>query len=468
MKSGESKKLMKAMGAKSFDPMPPDQHKWQAAKGEPPIHRIWSWLCAHTIHWNGQERSPFAIDKEGNELYLEHLAKDLWGPGEVNLANAKQHWHDCKARGVCRNGTKEEGRRRLYLCGEVIPAKPDQSADPEKSMYILIPDQILKKTKDWPPEKQEKFRVWWNGWAPTQKLVSDTAQAEVVAAARSILDRGYDSALAEWGLPPNRQEHTNGKSPEEIEARQKRLDSLLPTIEKYVHTVAESVQTQKTTTYNGAVQTQSASATLLPSENTREEREPQQSGSSKSGSQSSSGPVSQGGKKPIKQLPVPPASEPAPKLTEPEAEAFAKLRSWQKDYKQCDFGEDVSIHDKGQLTTVRKILAVVKQDVGFFEWAETEKIPKLRAPFGKLPGHSRQGGRFLGLVEEWAGDYMRGAPARREQEKREAFAKAAKQTAEIEAWRAIAADPNESDEVREISRRRLKERGVSEEEATHG
>ncbi len=287
MKPGESKKLMKAMGAKSFDPMPPDQHKWQGAKGEPPVYRIWSWLCAHTIHWNGQERSAFAIDKEGHDLFVEHFTKDL----EMDERNARAYWQTGKDRGLWRNGTKEEGKRRLYLCGEVKPAEPVQSADPEKGMYIPVPDQILKKTKDWPPEKQKQFHEWWNVWALTQKQVSDTVLAELVGAGRSILDRSYDSALAEWGLPPNRQEHRNGKSPDEAAARQARIDSLLPTIEGYVHTITESVQSQKTTAYDEDVQAQTAPATLLPSENYQREAEFVQAGSSVNGNQSSAQPL---------------------------------------------------------------------------------------------------------------------------------------------------------------------------------
>ncbi len=490
MKAGESKKLMKAMGAKSFDPMPPDQHKWQQAKGEPPIHRIWSWLCAHTIHWNGQERSAFAIDKESNDLFIDHLAKDLWGPGDVNLANAKQHWQDGKARGLWRNGTKEEGKRRLYLCGEVIPGKPDQTADPEKSTYILIPDQILKKTKDWSPEKQYEFREWWNGWAPTQKLVSDTALAEVVGATRSILDRSYDTALAEWGLAPNRQEHTNGKSPEEREARQKRLELLLPIVEKYVHTVAESVQTPETAVYKGVVQSQTAAASLLSSENTREEREPEQSGSSKSGSHSSNGSISHDGKKSGKQLPAHPESAQresehfrevtkmvaAWKPTENEVALFEAIRRWQKSFPDSGFGmELISPVDKGHLTTVRQIVTELHNDVaGFIPYAQA-KISRLaeRHAFGKRAGSNGPGGRTLGLILEWAKEFTATAGNRAAQaEKAKAIAAAAsrqRKAAEIEALQAIAADPNETDEVRADCSQRSREllEAYRGEEATH-
>ncbi len=42
--------LMQAMGSDGgFDPIPPDQHRWQMTASNDPLIRLWSWMCAHTI-----------------------------------------------------------------------------------------------------------------------------------------------------------------------------------------------------------------------------------------------------------------------------------------------------------------------------------------------------------------------------------------------------------------------------------
>jgi hypothetical protein len=479
VKPGEIKKLTKALGAPYLDLIPPDQHKWQMDSGNPPLHRIWSWLCAHTIHWNGQQRNAWAIDKENNDLFLEHLAKDLWGPGRGNLENARGYWNEGKARGLWRNGTKEEGRRRLYLCGEVTPVQPELAADPENSMYILVPDQILKKTKDWPPEKLAAFRTWYSGWAPTRKEVRDTAIAELVGVARSILDRDDDSALlTEWGIPANRQEHKNGKSPEEAAARQARLDAIQETIDQYVHTVSKSVQASKNTPYNVPVQGEKAVATLSPSENSQKAGRESLS-DSESGHQSRTKTFPDGVGSAANQLPVPPPV--APKKREPEeppvdtvltskdAAVFGVFSEWQRKYKACDFGEAVDLRNKGQIVSVRALIEKLGGDLSFFAWAEKGKIPELsRRSMGKRAG---PGGRFLGLVMEWAEDFIDAAPerARKDREKREAFARAAENSQELnkhlkqEAIKAALAelkDPTSTDEGRAAAREVLDAHGI--------
>lgn len=401
MKQGDSLKLMRAMGATTFDPMPPDQHKWQMAKSQPPLIRIWSWLCAHTIHWNGQERSAFAIDREGHDLTIERLAKDLG----FDAMNARHYWKAGTDQGLWRNGTKEEGRRRLYLCGKVVAAKPDQPADQEIGMYIPMPDQILKKTKGWPEAKLQEFRAWWNEWAPVRKEVRDTAIAELVGVTRSILDRDDDTALlTKWGIEPNRQEHKNGKSPEEAAARQARAQSLEPVLDRYVQTLFECVQTSKNEVYKPLVQSETAGASLLPSENYQRRADSGAVRQVLNDSPPNGKTPSQEGEKSPKQLPM--VSKPGQqKPTEQEAAMFAGLRKWQKEHpRSVNFGEEITIHNKGQLATVRKMVANLRGEVDAFLVYSEAKIAEVKPAMGKRAG--------MGLVVEWVGDFMRGAAER--------------------------------------------------------
>lgn len=266
------KRLMKEMGARSgFDPLPPDQHKWQAAKDEPPLHRIWAWMCAHTIHWG--HRSAFAVSREKHELHLEHIAADL----DMDEGNVRRTWRDGVRKGLWRNGTEQEGPRKLFLCGEVKPQATEGEEKAEEVCTDLLPPYITKQIKELPEQKQEEF---WRGYK-ADLLVQKRVHADVTAAVRLIFDGKQDSRFQAFGIKKIREQHAKAKKPGAgAQASQQpangangngsigrdRLQPLLPAIEGFVQTVAESVQTQIETSYkaeSGAVQT---AASLLPAE----------------------------------------------------------------------------------------------------------------------------------------------------------------------------------------------------------
>lgn len=247
-------KLMKAMGSKTgFDPLPPDQHAWTMREGEPSLYRLWGWMCAHTVHWG--HRSPFAISQDGDALHIENAAEDLG----MDEANAYRTWREGLRRGLWRNGTKSEGKRRLYLCGEVVES-PDLTPDVEPKTVCTdsLPPYILKQIKDWPSEKRQEFLTEH----ALHVRVQNTTLAELMAAGRLILGQVEDSRFERWGLAKNRQDHTPKLSPEELQARQARLPVILPVVQRYVQTVLSSVQTNGNGAYTNGVQGSPDTASL--------------------------------------------------------------------------------------------------------------------------------------------------------------------------------------------------------------
>src|ERR1035441_4630189 len=225
-KSG-NEKLMASMGARSFDPIPPDQHQWQGAAGEPPIHRMWSFMCAHTIHFGHD--SPFAVSSDGHALSIQNLAKSLG----MQIQNARMYWRLGCERGLWRHGTKAEGQQRLYLCGKVQPAATNQGEEKENMdiCTYLFPPYALSWLKDLPVERREEL-------ISLRQLdieVRNEVQAELLAAQRVILDDIDDTHFLAWGLPEKkRQGHKPRQAVPDASERQARIRVILPEVEKYV------------------------------------------------------------------------------------------------------------------------------------------------------------------------------------------------------------------------------------------
>ncbi len=256
--------LMKEMGSKDgYNPIPPPQHQWQMGKGEAPLHRMWAWMCAHTIAWG--HRSPYAVSRDGKELHVEHIAADL----EMDEANAYATWRKGVVKGLWRSGAKAEGSRRLFLCGEVRPepeTEPEEPDDPNglNCLYKQLDAHIVLQIKDWSPERLKTVLTRLDAEDELDKAVT----AAVMAAKRSIIRQRKDNVWTQEGVKPNPpQEHIKKtETPEEAEARRKRFLPLIPALELFVQTVSNSVQTSELSQYaptNGSVQPTSADSYLI-------------------------------------------------------------------------------------------------------------------------------------------------------------------------------------------------------------
>jgi hypothetical protein len=254
-------RLMKQIGAKRFDPIPPDHYLWMMGENQPPDIRFEGWMLAHTIAY--PRRSPYAVNKEGQEQHAEHAAADLrW-----EIHNARSYIRRNIERGFCRMGTEAEGPRRIYLCGSVRQIKP--AAKTAGVCTNPYPDYKWKKINELPESDRLEFLA---GEAADLQLQKDI-HAELLAAQRIIFDQRHDTRCERFALPNIRQIHKSNLTPAEIAARNARISLIIPAIDQvideFVQTPATSVQTPENGVYKApenTVQTAPADATLLPGE----------------------------------------------------------------------------------------------------------------------------------------------------------------------------------------------------------
>src|SRR3954454_20327661 len=68
--------LMKAMGGRSWNPIPPDQHKWPMKNTSvPPLFRLWSWMLEHSIRKG--RRKGYVCNDHGEAMTIIHAADQL-------------------------------------------------------------------------------------------------------------------------------------------------------------------------------------------------------------------------------------------------------------------------------------------------------------------------------------------------------------------------------------------------------
>lgn len=246
---------MKAMGSKKgFDPIPPDQHSWTLASGQPPLLRMWGHMCAHTIRKG--HRKPYAVDAHGKPITLEDIARDL----KMDPALCRRTWRDGMRIGLWRKGTNAKDKRYLYLNGQVIPVVlseeeqriENEDDNTEKDCTILFAPYISKQIKQLPKERREmlmsRFRLIFS--------LKKEIHANLQAATRLIFDQKENNIFSEFGIKKIREERKNGKSTDEPQDRAARVLTVLPSVERIVQSFeertvqsrADFVQSQKSET----------------------------------------------------------------------------------------------------------------------------------------------------------------------------------------------------------------------------
>jgi len=456
---------MRAMGAPRFDPLPPDQHKWQRLKHWPEVIRLWSWMVAHTCHW--PILSPYAVDQEGYELHLENASADL----DMDEANVRRAWRLGCRMGLWGNrsaqkGNKYRGQRRLYFYGAVDlkraeeeagkPELPKEGEDytNEKVCTDLFGAFIWKQIKDRPKNEIESLVAE----EKAERELANTLQADVVATFRLFITQREDNRWTARGVKVNRQEHTfkNGHAAAYAE-RQELVQTvyapaLLPVLaeaatKRSVQTASESVQSSEPSEYGVSekVSTADSEAAILIGQ--RDSEKPRSleraSGSAPTQRPRKTPPVEQREAANLQPAVIPPEPEPL----SPEQQAgydllFTKMREYQNRFPHARFGTPlVTPENKGDDIWARRVLSVVPaEEVEAFVFHVGVKLGALPPGMGTLPRptHSvakNPRDRYIPLVYDWAVDWVREAPerARRTQEDREAIARRDKRFAENEA-----------------------------------
>jgi len=451
---GLAMELMKQIGSKNgFEPVPWDQIGWQRRKGEPQLQRMWAWMISKTVRKG--HFSTYAISKQGGEeLHIEHAAKALG----MELRNAYHCWQRGVELGLWRNGTKEEGKRKMFICGSVPQPTDEEIAAPETPELVRtyqLSDANEQKIKTWPAEQQKKFhqeRVVLTN-------VRDVTLAELIKAGRSICDKNEDTHLLAYGLEVNRQEHKPKKAaPEEILARQKRVASILPHVELYVQTVQVFVQSQPRPEYKDEDKAAQTTPTLLGETPLRKGLRPDQTRKSTGSSRPTAPAHSDDGKR-RNQLPALVPTQ----LTEKEADAatalFSEFWRMQQKYPHTEFGSDPVKKERpsSRLLVYRVLQAIGAENVDDFIALVWQKFKGDKTALGReaksvAPG-TPNGPRGFGLVWYWATQYGErlAEAARASAEEKARFL-----SQEIRAIRDLLADPNETEEVKAKLRERLR------------
>jgi len=152
-KDGPNIALAKAMGStRGYDPIPPSQYEWQAAEGEPPLYRMWSWFCQHTIAFG--KMSPFAVRADGQAATLKDCAADL----QLDLGEVSNLFK----RGVQAGLWRRKNGRELYFSGDVTAAQvieANKRRQVECTLNLSSRDLLI--IKNWPKDMQDRFTAIW-------------------------------------------------------------------------------------------------------------------------------------------------------------------------------------------------------------------------------------------------------------------------------------------------------------------
>jgi hypothetical protein len=217
-----------------FDPIPPDQYRWQFADTEPLKHRIWSWLMSHTVARG--HRKAYAVDRDSHVLSLAHLAADLG----LTVDEILPTWRAGVRGGIWRT----DSNGLLCLLATVpkseTPPHSEEYQTPEsdtKTPCTVLPDFIYKKTKDWVNEDKQALTDEWVQHSEFEKGFI----AAVMVAYREVVREREDGLLAKYGFAPRRQCHRkNGETPEGAAERRGRIEALLPAMREIARTLEEN------------------------------------------------------------------------------------------------------------------------------------------------------------------------------------------------------------------------------------
>ena len=461
--------LVKQIGSKNgFEPIPWDQLSWHQRRGMSPMQRMWCWMISKTLkkgHW-----SPYAITKAiehgGEELHIEHAAQALG----MDPGNAYKTWKDGLSLGLWRNGTKDEGKRRLYICGSVPqPVGEDKAKDPPPKIVCTdnLPPYILKQIKDWPPEKRIPFDLEW----ARRVTVRETVLAETVTGARDILDAKDTTFLRGWQLEIRRNDDYKRKdlTAKQIQARRERAKLILPQLQNFVQTIESSVQSGEIALYKAENRVVQTVATLLPETSGRKKKDTRAGGVPDRVSRPVAAHQAVDGTKDKYQ----PAGQ-LPELSDLENQALILLffgtARMQEAFPHTDFAsEKVDPKNKADQIWARRVLHTVGADnmTGFilsvaskFKGLDHNALAKLPS---RAPG-TDSGPRSLGLILAWAKDYGR----RLSEAARPPEVSPQDRAEEIRACRSILADQNVDPKAKAIARDTLRAYGQKVDEVKPG
>lgn len=401
--------LMKAIKSPDgYEPIPWSHIRWHFNEESVRV-RLWAWMMSKTLkkgHWSAYAKET-GRDGIEIELHLSHAAIALAEDG----GNIRRAWREGEELGWWRRGTKKEGEKKLFICGNVPAVAQNGGEDTAKRKVCrnLLPGPISKQTKSWAPAKLQELTAWWE----RRQLLRDTVLREVVDVARDMLDEEDDTGLEGWGLAPSRNKPHRRPLPSGVnEIRRSRTAAIAPALKTFVQTSGEFAFTDEFPLYEAAFSRRTSSVSLLPETTPREQREERASGYS-SAPQSRVGTPPHERQKPAGYQPA--GEEPVFELHEKQAADlfYSELPRMQKAYKHADFAKEaVDRERKTDRIAVHRLVKIVSPEftLPFLAEVATKFRGLDRNSLGKMPARAPgdpHGPRSLGLILEWARDFAR-------------------------------------------------------------
>ena len=243
--------LMIAMGAPSWNPIPPDQTKWQS-RYKVPLFRLWGFMCEHSIRKG--RRKGYVCDNNGNPLSIEDAARSL----QMDPGFCRRLFREGIAMGLWRRGLKGESTPKIILNGRVskpafieprdrisdddIPLENEgghdgeQTEKPSKKKVCTLPElppYILMKVNELPQNRQKSFFTLYSREVQGEKDM----HADLTAANRLLWAPRKDGVLKKFGIDKIREVHsTKDGKPREPRPpeREQFIQEVLPGLEEHI------------------------------------------------------------------------------------------------------------------------------------------------------------------------------------------------------------------------------------------
>jgi hypothetical protein len=216
--------LMRAIGARSFDPMPPSQHAFLLGNEEPMSNRAIAWIWSKTIHpGTGHHRSPYARDRRGALTHV-HAAHDLgW-----TVKNARVVFEKLIEQGRIRKD--EEGR--FWLVGNVPEPRQTKGEDSGQGICTYpLPPSLVLYFQQHPKTETQQWEGEWNQLQEFKKKVL----ADAIALGREQADAIEERWYAKVGFEPDNGKPAGGRPKIEPEKRKPVVQLSLLDIPSFVH-----------------------------------------------------------------------------------------------------------------------------------------------------------------------------------------------------------------------------------------
>jgi hypothetical protein len=224
--------LMKAMGAKRYDPIPPDQYLFFLTSDDDE-QRYLAYIRQHTIGY--PNRSAFAVNPDGSPVSQGQIARACFYGHKRNAAAVGER---VAAKGLI----SFDERGRIYLCGEVkAPARARRTKGEGGCVHSPLPAYLIESINSLKGENKAKALSTFDSITACESK----AIADAVTTVRIKFAQVKDNACLKFGLPIKRLDKKHRPDLHERGSQCVQLQLVLPDdLQQFVGNVQTQERTQ--------------------------------------------------------------------------------------------------------------------------------------------------------------------------------------------------------------------------------